>query len=86
MIKDDIKTGNGKQIIQTAFKVIQAIQGYPKALQIQAVATVLLAIIEIIKIRPTDLLDSVARVLRKEENYSTTKGLLGYIKEELARE
>ena len=86
MIKDDIKTGNGREIIQAAYRVIGAIDTLPKALKVQAVTAVFIAMIETLGLRPSSVLDVVARIIKSEEAYATTKALFKYIQEEVVKD
>lgn len=83
MIKDDIKTGNGKEIIQAAYRIVGAIDRLPPARQVQAVAAVFIALVNVLDIKPADLMGLVDRIINSEESYRTTKALMGYIEEEL---
>lgn len=86
MIKDDIKTGNGADIIQAAYMVIHAIDRFPKAMKVQAISAVFIAMIETLGLRPSSVLDVVARIIKSEEAYATTKALFKYIQEEVVKD
>ena len=83
MTRDDLFNGNGRRIVEASYRVIDALQYEPKPRQVQAVAAVFLAVIETLKMRPAEILEVVAKILKEETNYATTRALFGYLKAKL---
>lgn len=50
--RDQLMSGNGKEIAQHGYHIINAIQGWPKPMQVQAVAIVFVAMLDSLKMRP----------------------------------
>ena len=85
-LRDEFNNGNGQDIARAAYSVINAIQGFTPALQLQAVSMVFLAILESFKdrVRPAYLLGTVSRILDHDGQHSTFLAMASYIKAEIA--
>lgn len=86
MTRDDLFKGPGDEVVRGAYRVFSGIQSLPPGRQVQAVALVFAALVDILEIRPWELIESIRRVVDDEAGFATTKALQAYIEEELKRE
>jgi len=83
--RDDLFKGPGDEIVRSAYRVFSGIQHLPPGRQVQAVTLVFATLVDILGIRPWELIDSIKRVVDDEAGYATTKALQAYVEEELKR-
>jgi len=83
MNRDDLASGNGTEIMKSAYAVLDLIQGWSPSLQIQAVGCLFLAIINSLNIKPNEVFTYISNIINEQGQSAQMKGLQSYIAEEM---